>query len=142
NPKSENQKSRSDLPNSLSTPGSDWALGISDFSSFLRRRLGAEETRDSILLVSGELDPTPGRGHPFRSPTTWGYTQHAPFNGIYDHSQRSVYLMTQRISRHPFLALFDGADPNASTAERRTTTVPTQALYFLNDPFIHAKAEK
>ena len=50
--------------------------------------------------------------------------------------------MTQRIKRHPFLALFDGADPNASTADRRTTTVPTQALYFLNDPFIHAKSEK
>ena len=50
--------------------------------------------------------------------------------------------MTQRIRRHPFLALFDGADPNASTPERRITTVPTQALFFLNDPFVHAKAEK
>lgn len=50
--------------------------------------------------------------------------------------------MTQRIKRHPFLALFDGADPNASTAERRTTTVPTQALFFLNDPFVHASAER
>jgi hypothetical protein len=48
--------------------------------------------------------------------------------------------MTQRIQRHPFLALFDGADPNASTAGRRMTTVPTQALYFLNDPFVHAAA--
>jgi hypothetical protein len=37
--------------------------------------------------------------------------------------------------------LFDGADPNASTAERRATTVPTQALYFLNDPFVHAGSE-
>jgi len=50
--------------------------------------------------------------------------------------------MTQRIKRHPFLALFDGPDPNATTADRRTTTVPTQALYFLNSPFIHEKAEK
>lgn len=50
--------------------------------------------------------------------------------------------MTQRIKRHPFLALFDGADPNASTAERRTSTVPTQALFFLNDPFVHASAEQ
>ena len=50
--------------------------------------------------------------------------------------------MTQRIKRHPFLALFDGADPNATTAVRLATTVPTQALYFLNDPFVHAKAEK
>lgn len=50
--------------------------------------------------------------------------------------------MVQRIKRHPFLALFDGSDPNASTAERRPTTVPTQALYFLNDPFVHAKSIK
>ena len=50
--------------------------------------------------------------------------------------------MTQRIKRHPFLALFDGADPNATTAVRMTTTVPTQALYFLNDPFVYRKAEK
>ena len=76
------------------------------------------------------------------SPISWGYTQHGPFNAVYDHNQRSVYLMAQRIKRHPFLALFDGADPNASTADRRTTTVPTQALFFLNDSFVHTKSEK
>ncbi len=112
------------------------------FSPYARRRLSAEEVRDSILLVSGELDPTPGRSHPFPAPTGWGYTQHGPFSAVYDHNQRSVYLMTQRIKRHPFLALFDGADPNAGTAERRATTVPTQALFFLNDPFVHAKSGK
>jgi hypothetical protein len=48
--------------------------------------------------------------------------------------------MVQRQRRHPFLALFDGADPNASTAARQTTTVPTQALYFMNDPFFHQQA--
>ncbi len=117
-------------------------IGHSDFPAFPRRRLSAEETRDSILLVSGELDPTPGRGHPFPAPTGWGYTQHAPFSAVYDHNQRSVYLMAQRIKRHPFLTLFDGADPNASTAERRTTTVPTQALFFLNDPFVHTKSQQ
>jgi hypothetical protein len=75
-------------------------------------------------------------------PTGWGYTQHAPFSAVYDHDRRSIYLMTQRIKRHPFLALFDGADPNATTAVRLATTVPTQALYFMNDPFVHAKAAK
>lgn len=113
-----------------------------EYASFPRRRLTAEEIRDSILAVSGELDPTPGRGHPFPAPTTWGYTQHGPFAAVYDHNQRSLYLMTQRLKRHPFLALFDGADPNASTAERRNTTVPTQSLYFLNDPFVHEKATR
>ena len=50
--------------------------------------------------------------------------------------------MVQRQRRDPFLALFDGADPNASTAARETTTVPTQALYFLNAPFFHEQAER
>jgi len=116
------------------------------FAPFPRRRFSAEELRDSILFVSGELDPMPGRTHPFPAPTSWGYTQHNPFYGEYEHNKRSVYLMTQRIKRHPFLALFDGADPNASTADRRPTTVPTtvptQALFFLNDPVVHDKARK
>jgi hypothetical protein len=112
------------------------------YASFPRRRLSAEEIRDAILFVSGELDATPAREHPFPSPIGWGYTQHGPFSAVYDHRHRSVYLMTQRLKRHPFLALFDGADPNATTAERLGTTVPTQALFFLNDPFVHATAEK
>jgi len=117
-------------------------LGADCFTPVARRRLSAEEIRDAILAKSGELDRTPARGHPFPSPIGWGFTQHAPFSALYDHDKRSVYLMTQRIKRHPFLALFDGADPNASTALRQTTTVPTQALFFLNDPFVHTKAEK
>jgi hypothetical protein len=92
--------------------------------------------------VSGELELTPAQEHPFPTPINWGYTQHGPFSAVYEHNKRSVYLMTQRLKRHPFLALFDGADPNATTAERLVTTVPTQALFFLNDPFVHTKAEK
>ncbi|WP_397569326.1 PSD1 and planctomycete cytochrome C domain-containing protein [Schlesneria sp. T3-172] len=112
------------------------------YVSFSRRRLSAEEIRDSILFVSGELDPAPAQGHPFPTPINWGYSQHGPFSAVYEHNKRSIYLMTQRLKRHPFLALFDGADPNASTAERLGTTVPTQALFFLNDPFLHTKSEK
>ncbi len=106
-----------------------------------RRRLNAEEIRDSLLAVSGDLDLTPGGAHPFPDSKTWGFTQHNPFSAVYETNRRSVYLMTQRIKRHPFLALFDGPDPNTSTATRQTTIVPTQALYFLNDPFVHARAE-
>ena len=110
------------------------------YSGIQRRRLSAEEIRDTILWVSGDLNTTPGQGHPFPTPIGWGYTQHGPFSAVYDHDQRSLYLMTQRLKRHPFLALFDGADPNASTPDRRTTTVPTQSLFFLNDRFVHEKA--
>ncbi len=119
------------------------AAGDSDnYAAFQRRRFSAEELRDAILAISGELDRAPGREHPFPSPLGWGFTQHGPFAAVYDSNKRSVYLMVQRIKRHPFLALFDGADPNTSTPDRRATTVPTQALFFLNDPFVHAKAEK
>jgi hypothetical protein len=50
--------------------------------------------------------------------------------------------MTQRIQRHPFLAIFDGPDTAASTASRVTSTTTLQALYFLNDPFVHEQARR
>jgi hypothetical protein len=111
------------------------------YARFARRRLDAEEIRDALLAAGGELDLSPGEGHPFPPEKQWKFTQHAPFKAVYESKRRSVYLMTQRIQRHPFLALFDGPDTNASTARRDTSTVPTQALYFLNDPFFHARAE-
>ncbi|MCE9561424.1 MAG: PSD1 and planctomycete cytochrome C domain-containing protein [Planctomycetes bacterium] len=109
---------------------------------FDRRRLSGEEIRDSLLAVSGQLDRTPGHEHPFPPEKSWGFTQHAPFNTVYETDRRSVYVISIRNRRHPFLGLFDGADPNATTPQRQVTTVPTQALYFLNDPFFHKQAEK
>jgi hypothetical protein len=108
---------------------------------FPRRRLTAEEMRDSLLAASGQLDLTPAEAHPFPDEATWKFTQHNPFSAVYETNRRSAYLMVQRQRRHPFLSLFDGADPNATTAARQTTTVPTQALYFINDPFFHAQAD-
>ncbi|HEX3146712.1 MAG TPA: PSD1 and planctomycete cytochrome C domain-containing protein [Gemmataceae bacterium] len=112
------------------------------YARFNRRRLSAEELRDSLLLVSGQLDRTPAGPHPFPPESAWNFTQHVPFASFYETDKRSVYLIAVRNRRHPFLGLFDGADPNATTPQRQTTTVPTQALYFLNDPFFHAQAEK
>ncbi len=109
---------------------------------FGRRRLDAESIRDALLAVGGGLDRTPSGPHPFPDQTTWDFTQHKPFKAVYDSDRRGVYLMTQRIQRHPFLALFDGADTNASTAARVTSTTPLQALYLLNDPFVHEQARR
>ncbi len=109
---------------------------------FDRRPLSAEELRDSLLTVSGQLDCTPGGAHPFPPESTWTFTQHIPFSTIYETDKRSVYLTTLRNRRNPFFALFDGADPNSTTPQRQVTTVPTQALFFMNDPFFHAQAEK
>ena len=44
--------------------------------------------------------------------------------------------MTQRLLKHPYLALFDGPDTNASTDVRTRSTVPLQALYLMNNPFV------
>ncbi len=108
---------------------------------FARRRLSAEELRDSLLVVSGRLDRSTGEAHPFPPESTWTYTQHGPFEAVYPTNRRSAFVMRPRQRQHPFFVLFDGADPNASTPRRETTTVPTQALYFLNAPFFHEQAE-
>jgi mono/diheme cytochrome c family protein len=109
---------------------------------FTRRRLDAESIRDALLAVSGSLDRSPGGPHPFPHPTTWDFTQHKPFKAVYETNRRSIYLMTQRIQRHPFLALFDGPDTNASTATRTASTTSLQALFLMNDPFVHEQARK
>lgn len=112
------------------------------YASFARRRLTAEELRDALLVVSGQLDRVPGEGHPFPLESTWNFTQHGPFAAEYDTSKRSIYVMQKRNRRTRFFSLFDGPDPNASTPVRDVTIVPTQALFFLNDPFLHASADK
>ncbi|HAA51110.1 MAG TPA: hypothetical protein DCE43_15440, partial [Planctomycetaceae bacterium] len=107
---------------------------------FNRRRLSAEEIRDSMLFLSGELDQSFGGPHPFPAQGSWTFSQHAPFYGLYPTKRRSVFLMQQRLKRHPFLALFDGADPNVSTAHREMTTVPTQSLFLMNSEFVHEQS--
>jgi hypothetical protein len=104
---------------------------------FDRQRLDAESIRDAILMASGDLDPAEAGGHPFPHPATWDWTQHKPFEALYDTNQRSVYLMVQRSQRHPYLSTFDGADPNVSMALRTTSITPLQSLYMMNSEFIH-----
>ena len=131
---------RSSVYQTASAPVSPQALDL--YAACSRRKLSAEELRDSLLTVSGDLDPEPGQAHPFPPETTWSFSQHAPFAAEYPTRKRSVYVMQRRNSRSRFLALFDGPDPNASTAVRDKTLVPTQALYFMNDPFFHDCAAK
>lgn len=106
------------------------------------RRLDAESIRDAMLFVSGELDPQPGGPHPFPPVHTWKYTQHKQFFAVYDNHQRSVYQMQQRLRKHPFFSLFDGADTNSSTAVREPSTTPLQSLFMMNDPFAHEQAKR
>lgn len=105
-----------------------------------RRPLDAESIRDAMLAVSGQLNHATGGPHPFPDVKSWGFSIHYPFHAIYDSDHRSVFLMIQRARRHPFLALFDAADPNISTPTHQPTITPTQGLYLMNAPFVHAQA--
>jgi hypothetical protein len=107
---------------------------------YTRRRLDAESLRDALLFVGGELDETTTGGHPFPAAASWRYTQHNPFAAVYETKRRSIYLMQSRLKKHPYLALFDGADPNAGTGARLPSTTPLQALFFMNDPLAHQAA--
>ena len=95
-----------------------------------RRRLDAECIRDAILTVSGSLDST--RGGPVIRDGTKTEFNYA-FGPI---RRRSVYLPTFRNTPHALLDVFDCADPNTVVGRRTVSTVPTQALYFLNSPFV------
>ena len=97
--------------------------------------------RDAMLAVSGALDPTMAQAQPFPAERDWRYTQHKQFFTVYDTNRRSVYLMQQRLKKHPLMEVFDGPDTNSSTAQRSLTTTPVQALYLMNDPFVHKQAD-
>jgi hypothetical protein len=105
-----------------------------------RRRLDAEEIRDCMLAVSGNLRRDRPAAHPFPPQNQWKFTQHDPFKAVYESQHRSVYLMTQRVQRHPFLGIFDGADTNVSTDKRTRSIIPQQALYLMNNPFVRDQA--
>jgi cytochrome c553 len=127
--------SADDEANAARDPGNRWYWRAD------RRRLDAEALRDTLLAVSGKLDRSRPGPHPFPPMDRWGWTQHNPFKEVYPTNHRSVYLMTQRFQRHPFLALFDGPDTNTSTEQRTASTVPLQALFLTNDPFVTEQAE-
>jgi hypothetical protein len=112
------------------------------YAYFSSRRLDAEAIRDTLLVLGGNLDLAVGGPHPFPPQTDWKFTQHNPFKAVYETNHRSVYLMTQRIQRHPYLSIFDGPDSAVSTPQRLTSTTPLQALYLLNDPFVHQQSQR
>jgi uncharacterized protein DUF1553/uncharacterized protein DUF1549/cytochrome c len=109
---------------------------------FNRRRLEAEEIRDSVLAVSGALDRTMGAEHQFPPEPTWRFTQHEQFFAVYDTNRRSVYVMQQRLKKHPFFEVFDGSDTNAGADGRAQSVTPVQALFLMNSPFMHEQSDR
>ena len=87
------------------------------------RRLDFEAMRDSLLSFSGELDRTPG-GRP------------SDMLG----ARRSVYGKIDRQFLPGMFRAFDFANPDLHIPERAVTTVPQQALFFMNSGFAIGRA--
>jgi hypothetical protein len=107
-----------------------------------RRPLDAEALRDTLLHLGGNLELDRPGPHPFPAAESWKFSAHHQFKALYPSEHRSVYLMVQRLHPHPYLALFNGPDTSVTTAVRDQSTVALQALYLLNNPFVHDQAAR
>lgn len=93
-----------------------------------RRRLDFEALRDAMLQASGKLDTTVG-GRPvdlFK----------APFP-----ARRTVYGFIDRQNLPGTFRAFDFASPDTHSPQRHQTTVPQQALFLMNSPFVAEQAK-
>jgi len=108
------------------------------------KRLEGEAIRDSILMLSGQInltsfgEPVPihltgfmdGRGRPAKG---------GPLDGA---GRRSIYLAVRRNFLSPFMLAFDTPSPFSSMGRRNVSNVPAQALILMNDPFVVEQAMK
>ena len=110
------------------------------------RRLSAEEIRDAMLSASGKLDLARPQGSPAGGFKVIELRNNGPeAKGLEDAAlqskHRSVYLPLVRLIVPKSLEVFDFAEQGTVTGSRDTTTVATQALYLLNDPFVRQQAQ-
>jgi hypothetical protein len=121
------------------------------YATFLPRRLVAEEIRDAMLLVSGELNPKVG-GIPARPDVnqevafqprqimggTASVYEPNPLPG--QRNRRTIYAEKIRGLRDPFLETFNQPGPDDSCELRQTSTVAPQALTLLNAEEVQDRA--
>jgi hypothetical protein len=96
------------------------------FGRMNRRRVDAEQLRDSLLAASGALDRSLG----------------GPAVRDIQSPRRTLYLMTIRSDRTSFRDLFDAADATAIVDQRNVSIVAPQALFLLNHPLVQAQASR
>ena len=114
---------------------------------FNRRRLEAEALRDSVLAVSGRLNPDQF-GLPIFPPlpgdvaeavkysqSKWD-TQYGP-----EGRKRSIYVYQQRTLTMPFMQSFDALVCEESRPRRRSSVTPLQALAMYNGQFVTEEAK-
>jgi hypothetical protein len=92
---------------------------------FSPRRLDAEQIRDAMLAASGELDLKAG------GPAEDGNS-----------NRRSIYTRKKRNNPNELLRSLDAPAGFSSTAERQSTTTPTQALLLVNGDWVLARARQ
>jgi hypothetical protein len=92
-----------------------------------RQRLEFEPFRDTLLAVAGKLDFRQG-GHPVEITTE-------PFA-----ARRTVYAFVERQNLPGIFRTFDFASPDTTSPQRFNTTVPQQALFMINSPFVIQQA--
>jgi len=92
-----------------------------------RKRMDAEQLRDAVLSVAGNLDNALGGPSAELTP---GFTR------------RTVYGRVSRYKLDEYLQLFDFPAPNISAEKRFTTTVPLQRLFLMNSDFRQVEAEE
>lgn len=114
---------------------------------YSRRRLSAEELRDSMLMVSGKLNPKQGGPsilvpiekeltQALYKPSQWQVTPDPA-----EHNRRSIYLLAKRNLHLPMMEVFDAPDGLVSCPRRETSTHAPQALELLNGAFSNEQAE-
>jgi hypothetical protein len=109
---------------------------------FPSRRLEAESIRDSMLAVSGQLNlKMHGRGFNFFD-QRGGLSGFDPIETFTPYNQRRM-IYAHKVRREPetVFGAFDCPDAGQSTAIRRASTTPIQALNLFNSRFTLAQAE-
>lgn len=118
---------------------------------FNRRRLEAEAIRDSILYVSGRLNPEtsgpsvfpplPDDLADFARYGRTGGLMWEPNEKEEDARRRSIYIFQRRSLPLPLMAAFDATVFSESCERRSVTTTPLQALSMMNGYLVHEESE-
>ncbi len=111
------------------------------------RRLDAEEIRDAMLAAAGNLDRarpvgSPAMGMKVTEMNNVGAEARRIMKAGEASVHRSIYLPLIRTLTPRSLEVFDFAEQGLVTGSRDSTTVATQALYLLNDPFVRQQAQR
>jgi hypothetical protein len=108
-------------------------------------RLEAEVIRDSVLAVSGDLNPLMGgpgylpdiAPEMLKGADVWFEPAAAE-----EQNRRTVYMWQQRWLVLPFVKVFDGPKMDESCAAREVTTVTPQVFALFNSKFVHEKSRR